>query len=183
MYLVYEKLDRYVWDDRYNLEKEKSYGKNTIDSSRMLTYLENFYNNNTYVSSKSKKYLVNADWCVDSIKSSVLISDINLCNKTIKGYIGLLEVADYAKASLEPACKNFDDIACVNYNYMLQLNYNNWTLNAYSGNTYEVYAINSDGPEIYKASNDNVIRPVIYLNSHVLLSSGDGSEASPYIIK
>lgn len=183
MYLINEKLDSYVWDNRYNLEKKEYYGKNTIDSSRILTYLKNSYNKNKYISSKSKKYLVNADWCVDSIKRGVSISNINLCNKTIKGYIGLLEVVDYAKASLEPACKNFDDIACVNYNYMLRLDGTNWTLNAYSGDTYEVYSIKSNGLKISASSNENAVRPVIYLNSRVLLNSGVGSESSPYTIK
>ena len=183
MYLIYEKLEKVVWDDRYNLEKKDYYGKNTYDTSRISTYLKNAYNDDTFVSSESKKYLVNAEWCIGSIKEKTPISNINLCNETIRSYIGLLGVDDYAKASLEPACKNFDDAACVNYNYLLRLNNTNWTLNSYPGNTYDVYAITSSGVEINRASREKAIRPVIYLNSHVLLSSGDGSEESPYTIK
>ncbi len=183
MYLVYEDLDEYTWDDRYNLEKQSDYGKNVYDTSRVKVYLEDAYNNNKYVSNKFKKYLVNANWCVDSIKENTPISNINLCSKTAKGFIGLLGVDDYAKASLETTCKNFDDVQCVNYNYMIELNYTNWTLNAYSGDTYSVYAVDSNGVDIYRASSERRIRPTVYLNSHVLLSSGDGSENNPYIIK
>ena len=57
------------------------------------------------------------------------------------------------------------------------------SLNAYYENTYDVYAIDENGVYYYKASKENGIRPVIYLNSHLTISSGDGSEAEPYVIK
>lgn len=101
----------------------------------------------------------------------------------MKSHIGLLNVDDYAKASLESTCKHFDDPQCVNYNYMNELGGTNWTLNAYSENTYDVYAIDEKGIYYYKASKENEIRPVIYLNSHLTVSSGDGSENEPYVIK
>lgn len=183
MYLINEKLEKTVWDDRYNLEKETDYGKNVYDTSRISVYLKEMYEKNSVVSAKLKKYLVDATWCVDSIKEGTLISNINLCGKTMKSHIGLLNVDDYAKASLESTCKHFDDPQCVNYNYMNELGGTNWTLNAYSENTYDVYAIDENGIYYYKASKENEIRPVIYLNSHLTISSGDGSEAEPYVIK
>ena len=183
MYLINEKLEKDVWDDRYNLEKKSDYGKNIYDTSRIKVYLENAYENNKYVSEKNKKYLVNATWCIGSIKEGTLISDVNLCNKTMQGHIGLLEVSDYAKASLESSCKRIDDAQCVNYNYMIGLSGTYWTLNSYSENTYEVYAITSNGIESYRASKTNSIMPVIYLNSHTLISSGNGSKEKPYIVR
>lgn len=183
MYLINEDLEKNVWDDRYNLEKKSDYGKNTYDTSRMSVYLKNAYEKNKVVSEKNKKYLVNATWCIGSTSEKTLISNINLCNETMQSYIGLLGVDDYAKASLEPACKYFDDAQCVNYNYMMKLSYTNWTLTAYSGNTYGVYSLTSSGPEVYRAARQNSIRPVIYLNSDVLIDSGNGSEKTPYIIK
>ena len=183
MYLINEKLEKSVWDDRYNLEKEFQYGKNVYDTSRISVYLKEMYEKNSVVSAKLKKYLVDATWCVDSIKEGTLISSINLCGKTMKSHIGLLNVDDYAKASLESTCKYFDDPQCVNYNYMNELGEINWTLNAYSENTYDVYAIDENGIYYYRASKENGIRPVIYLSSHLTVSSGDGSENEPYVIK
>lgn len=183
MYLEDKKIETNVWDDRYNIEKKSDYGKNVYDTSRISVYLEDAYKNNKFVSEKNKKYLVNAKWCIGSISENTLISNINLCDKTMNSYVGLLNADDYAKASLEPACKYFDDVQCVNYNYMNSLNKTNWTLNAYEGNTHDVYAITSSGASKYRASRESAVRPTIYLNSDVLLKSGEGSEKTPYMVK
>ena len=52
-----------------------------------------------------------------------------------------------------------------------------------AGETECIYAIDEKGIYYYKASKENEIRPVIYLNSHLTVSSGDGSENEPYVIK
>ena len=53
-----EKLEKVVWDDRYNLEKETEYGKNVYDTSRISVYLKEMYEKDSVVSAKLKKYLV-----------------------------------------------------------------------------------------------------------------------------
>lgn len=184
MYLDTEKLDKYVWDDRYNLEKESDYGKNVFDTSRMKEYLNNLYATNEFVSAKSIKYLVAVNWCIGSVAPETDLSKIDLCQKrSEKMYIGSFEVTDFANASLEPTCKKFDDTQCINYNYFTSINGTNWTLNSISENTYAVYTINMDGAQYYKAAKANTLRPVIYLNAQTTLKTGTGTQSDPYIVK
>lgn len=183
VYLNDEKFEKYVWDDRYNIEKKSDYGKNTYETSRISDSLNSLYESDKTISNKYKKYLVSATWCIGGLTEGKEISSINLCNKTMNSYVGVLEVTDYAKASLEPECKKFDDVQCVNYNYLSTITGINWTLNAYSGNTYEVYTISSVGAEYYKAVKEYYIRPVVYLNSNINFIDGDGSLGNPYIVK
>ena len=184
IYLTDKKLDKTVWDDRYNLERKSDYGKNTFESSRIKDYLLEAYESNKFVDKENIQYLVLKDWCIGSTSSGKKLSEIDLCSSKFNvGYIGLFDAKDYASASLEKACINFDDVQCINYNYLADLSGSNWTLTASSENTHQVYAMTSSGVDAKTTSKESYLRPVIYLNKDVLFTSGTGTEADPYIIK
>jgi len=58
-----------------------------------------------------------------------------------------------------------------------------WTLSMYSPNSFRVFCILLTGEvadtHAYYA---NGILPSVYLNPHVLISSGDGSKTNPYVL-
>ncbi|MCM1370872.1 MAG: hypothetical protein NC181_03160 [Clostridium sp.] len=183
IYLTTEKLDKTVWDDRYNTDKETETGKNVFETSRIKDALEEAYSTNKFISENNRQYLVNADWCIGGVKNETLTSKVNLCNEKSKQYIGLFYVDDFAKASLEPECKNFDDVQCKNYNYLASLKTTDWTLNYYTGSSYQAYNVSKTGVNYGKTSRNLTLRPVVYLNSKIRYISGTGTEKDPYIIK
>lgn len=183
--LIYneKKLDKVVWDDRYNSDVKGYTGKNDFRISRMLEYLTESYDNNKYVSKTNKKYLVKHNWCIGKITDSdVSITNLNPCSDIYSDlYIGLARADEILEASIENECKTIFNTACTNYNYFFDID-SGWTLNAIQEKTDRV--MYSSHGTIYnkKASDYSTIRPVININSNVLYASGEGTEANPYTI-
>lgn len=183
--LIYndKKVDKNVWDDRYNNEKGSYYGINNFRVSRILEALNEMYTSGEIVSDSNKTYLVKQNWCIGKLPiDDAPISSLNLCNETYSDlYIGVVKVDDVLLSSLDSNCKNLYDISCTNYNYFYEINVG-WTLNASSSNSYVVFGAGAGEVFYRNASNSNYIRPVINLNSNVLYGSGDGTSENPYVI-
>lgn len=177
-----KKVDRNVWDDRYNSEKGSYVGINDFRISRISEFLKSSYENNSYVSADDKKLLVKHDWCIGSVSSNDdLISSLNLCNDVYNDYIGLLNIDEVLITSLAPNCDSLYDVECTNYNYFFNIN-TGWTLNSSNDKTYSVFNSNSGMVYTNNASNSNNVRPVININGDVLYKSGTGTADDPYII-
>lgn len=180
---IKEKFERYIWDDRYNSDKEDYSGINNFSVSRILEYLEKTYEKNTFVSKKNKNLLVKSNWCIGKLpEKNILISEINLCNETYNDlYIGLIQADEVLKASIANNCTNIFDNECTNYNYFLNIE-SGWTLNASSDKTYNVYNSENGTITYERASSSNYIRPVININANVLYKGGNGTKDKPYKI-
>ena len=178
-----KKVDRNSWDDRYNSDKDSYYGINDFRVSRLLQYLNDTYDSNTYVSKGNKNLLVKHDWCIGKVsQEGVLISSLNLCNDVYSDlYIGVVQIDDVLLSSLDSKCINIYDTECTNYNYFFGIN-SGWTLNASSDNTYTAFISNGGSISYKRASNEGYVRPVINLNSNILYKSGTGTSDDPYII-
>src|SRR5699024_10653950 len=98
--------------------------------------------------------------------------------------IGLLAASDYLNASLDTNCKATTDKSCQNYNYLKLSGTDWWLVTGSSLNSYEVYSVRSSG-YLYEtnASSYKKVRPTIMLNNNVMIKSGSGSEANPFILK
>ena len=122
------------------------------------------------------------------------------------GNVGLINVSDMLKASLNPACKSATDqgvkiqegqVTC-NNNYLLEFTNQTgfWSINAfgsesgsflgYSGSPGAWTGASSSGmPGIVIGNADfdgyNGVRPVLYLKSNISLT-GEGTKSNPYII-
>jgi len=122
-----EPLDRY-WDNKYNVNINDIYGKNIYADSAILKYMVADYNNDTVIKNSSKKHIVSTDVCIDSRDlNDNVIGDYSCINKLEKQVIALLDISDFARASLDPDCNSITSKSCGNYNYLKKLNLNTWT--------------------------------------------------------
>ena len=181
-----EKAESMAWDDRYNLEKEEMYGINDYSVSRVKEYLTSLYKGDDLLSSSDKMLVVAHNLEIgkraleDSDKTGGLEKSVVLENQ----FIGLLPIYDYLNASLDKNCTTTASASCMNYNYLSKYRFSWWSLTASNKNTYQVYRIDANGSaSISSGSNNNYVRPVLYLTKEAIYSSGDGTKKNPYILK
>ena len=111
---------------------------------------------------------------------------------TWTGYVALPYVTDWAYASSESYCEtniqavdDSVDIVCSTNNWMHRSSYT-WYLSpdAYSVGSYRVWNVRGDGSACSDiASSSSDFSPAIYLKSNALITSGNGSESNPYILR
>lgn len=172
-----------IWDDRYNTEKESKYGINNFALSRALILTKDLYNK------KYQQYqnlLSKYDLCYGKRADDNTTKNGSLeCNEILTNeYIGILPLYDYLNASLDGLCTTSVSKECQNYNYLVNDDFSWWTMTGNLKSTYHVYSISYRGEvESDYASDRNMIRYVIALNSDVLYASGDGTYENPYIVR
>lgn len=173
------------WDTKYNTEVSDSYGKNIYKDSYILKQLINDYNDTKKISSSAKKHIVSYNVCTDSrdYNNSSITYDKTCSNVLENQVISLIDVEDFAKASLDPECTGIYSKTCRNYNYLKDLNLSTWTFVADSTNTYEVYYLSSGIIKEQEASKYNPYNMVIYIDGNEKITSGSGTEEEPYVLK
>ena len=180
----------FIWDDRYNTEKEAKYGINNFSASRIYDTIISIYNEkydaeDKVLTKSDKEKLAPYDLCIGKRSESDTTKDNSTeCLTRLENkYVGLLTASDYMNASLDPKCTNTTNASCQNYNY-LNSRYQYWLMTASTENSYHAYAISS-GKGIMGsfASNSNGIRLVVRLKNNVFFKSGSGTEDDPYILK
>ncbi len=165
-----------VWNTGAN--DGKTYTYNNIITSKFYE-LERTINNGKICSS--------GDYCNDDLERTT----------TWTGEVGLMYVSDYGYATsggsttdratcLNKELYNWDSSSesdCKNNDWLLSST--QWLLspNVYSSSACRVFAIRLNGIVINgDAFGGNVIRPVVYLLSNVLITSGDGSKSNSYTL-
>lgn len=182
-----------VWDDRYNEKKAYEAGINQYSVSRVYDYLKQVYDKpskkkeekENILSNKDKAKLVNFDLCVGkrSQNSEGKDNSIECAQKVQSQRLGLLTVAEYMNASLDPNCKTTLSKTCKNYNYLSKV-HGWWLVTADKDDNSQVYQINHSGKIVVSAaSNYTGVRPIIYLNSRVLYGGGKGTLEKPYKVR
>ena len=174
--------DKYSFDESYNTDTDDTDG---VTTNYMLTkihkVLEGYYKTNFKEDSKSK--MTTKTLCTSGVLEEDNINYQKECEKTLENQkIGLLTVSEYANASLDGACLKTISKECMNRNYISNYDKTFWLLtpnSLYTNKVYLVYKYISDT----KAYRNNAVKPVIYLNSKNVVSSGDGSLDKPYILK
>lgn len=178
-----DNLQPVVWDDRYNVERKDSVGKNDYAISRIKDILNNYYNSEEILKKKDKSYVITKDLCIGSRNENSKVNDGSLeCSKKIENEpFGLLQANEYMLASLESTCKNLDDKQCKNYNYLGTFN-NYWTLTSNTKNSYEVYRISGrvESAITYLYAQPRI---VVTVSSDILFTNGNGTKTNPYKIK
>lgn len=179
----YELLDR-VWDNKYNIEIDMLSGINNYSESAILKSLKDDYYNEKIFSDSSRKHLVAKDICIDStLYSEGNLKNYNCTNKVEKQVLSLVDIDDYAMASLDANCNNLYAKSCVNYNYLNDIRIMSWTMNALTDNSYEVYFMSNGNPKRQNASEYNYYHLVIHIDGNEKILSGIGTEEDPYVIK
>lgn len=178
-----EELDR-VWDNKYNIHNDSLSGINTYKDSSISKTLINDYNSEKVIKSSAKKHLVANDVCIDSAKYlDGNLKKYNCVNKIKKQVISLMDIDDYAMASLDKNCIGLYSKSCVNYNYLKGLRISTWTMNSLSDNSYEVYYLVNGSLKKQNASEYEYYNIVIYIDVNEEIVSGKGTVKDPYVIK
>ena len=166
----------YIWDNRYNIDKNRNEGINNFLKSRLYDSLLKLYQNtnseegDVVFSSDERNYIIDHDFCIG--KRSVNDVDIYSgaeCKENTSLKVGLLALYEYARASIDTNCKSVVDKSCSNYNYFNTLGkrdgYTYITMTAVADNTYQFYKIGYG--EIYTSSAtlSGQLYPVIYINN------------------
>lgn len=177
--------ETYIWDDRYNIDKDENVGINDYSVSRMKDTLISLDTNNLYITDATKVNLAYRNWCVGKRSdNNKEINNSEECAVTVSGQLfGLPYVSDYVNASVDSNCKTIDDQSCSNYNYLLSSSLSSWTLTGSKEKSYKVYTVSRSRYSITDAANEKSIRPTVYLSNNVIYASGDGSQTNPYKIK
>lgn len=114
-------------------------------------------------------------------------------DSTLIDKIALPYASDYAYATNFKSCNyplnNYNNTDCMNYNWMQTIFSNasfNWLLNRNTLSSTKVSAVTQNGTIEYdvEANNESntMVTPILYLNSTVIIHSGDGSASDPYRI-
>ncbi len=179
-----------AWDDRYNESVGFSSGMNNYSASRIKEYIDKIYTNpdddlkELFLSKKDKSRLVAFNVCTGK-RSENEVSDRSIeCSQALNNQkVGLINIYDYMNASIDSNCKVPASLSCQNYNYLVNGD-SFWTVTGTKDNDYEVYRVTENGKISLDSANFYAyVRPVIYLNSKVLVKSGNGSLEKPYKIR
>ncbi len=174
--------DTYVWDDRYNSERQTSTGINDYRVSRMRDTLTEIYDSE--FSDSMKSYIAKQNVCLGKRDSdSFDVTGKTECSDVLDNqYISLLQAYEFNLASIDSNCTYLTANECTNYNYMATFNKTFWTITADTYKSDKVYKISSSVISS-TTSSLSVIKIVIHLDGDALVTSGDGTEANPYQIK
>lgn len=181
-----EKYENSVtWDDRYNVERDNTDGINDFSKSRLKDSLEQIYNSSEYFSESEKNKMIAHDVCVGKrYKTDLSLDQTTECSVQYPGMnVSLIQLSDYARASLDSNCNSISSRACENYNYFENITSSYRTLTAVADNTYQIYYISYGQVNTTRASGNFSVYPVIYIDSLSIYNSGDGTLENPYIIK
>ena len=173
-----------VWDDRFNLEKNKILGVNKYEISRIKDYVTTYYNKSDNFSNKSKSKLTFINLCIGERDIEDKTTDGSAeCQKIFDNqFIGLPSVNEYLNASNDPNCPT-TMMSCKNYNFMAAFK-SYWSITPVKGTTHKVFRIYpNEGLISRDAIGKHYAHFVVSLKSDVAILSGDGSKSNPYVLK
>jgi len=189
-----EKVTTYVYDDRYNTEKENNMGINDFNVSRIKDSLLTYYdgedkNGDVNFASEDKAKLVAVTLCTGNRGEAQTFASGKLeCSQVLENmYIGLLNLYDYALASLDTTCTKPSDLQCQNYNYLGSVGStgSSWWLS--TGNTdfsYEAYRVKNTGAiEATSCNTRSSLRPTVVIKNNIFSTGGTGTEEDPYLLR
>lgn len=173
--------ESYVWDDRYNSDRDTNTGINDYRVSRIKDTLYDIYEKD--FTDNVKSYIKKQNVCLDKKDSDSVNTFTSICSDILENqYISLLQANEFNIASIDNNCKNLTDSACTNYNYMANFDKTFWSITADSYKSDKVYKISSN-VITSTASTKSYVKIVIHLDGDVAVSEGNGTEENPYIIK
>lgn len=158
--------------------------KNWANPVELNTYLNTtYYNTLTKV---EQKKMVNGTYKIGEVNNSNenIITDIEQAKVTMwKGKIGLIDAAEYVRASTNSSCTGVHDYFvnsdCYdnsnNYNWM-DSNDNWWSISPSTISNAHIWSIDNDRISAHSADASSSVRPVVTLSPEVKITSGDGTE-------
>lgn len=174
-----------IWDNKYNVESKSSDGINFYKDSKILKNLINDYKNEKQYKEELKKRLLSYDVCVGkrSINDMSIDKSIDCSERLENQIVSIMNISDYARASLDTNCTSLTSRSCRNYNYFTTITSSGWSMNAVSDNTYEVFHFSDGIAKHYEANDYKSYKIVLYIDGNERVTSGTGSSSNPYIIE
>ena len=159
--------------------------KSVVDPETSQTTSVDYYDT---LSETAKAMVVSGNWNSGSVASLAQpVASIETAEQTstLTGNVGTITLSDYLYATADKSCSSINANlygttsyeSCINTNY-LNLSNSIWTLTDDSVSAY--YSIVNG--IVGNTSTTNSILPVVYLNSNVVVTSGNGTVSNPYII-
>ncbi len=181
---IIKKYRNSKWDNRYNEEKGDNSGINDFTVSRIREKLTKIYNDNDIFSEENKALIVPQDLCIGArSEDSTDFSGTEECSIILQGdYLGLLQVNEYLRASIDDNCDSTTDKSCSNYNYLADLDINFWSITPADSDSYHNYRFANVPAEVKTSSTSNILF-TLNLSSKTILKDGDGTQKNPYVIK
>lgn len=98
-------------------------------------------------------------------------------------YVGLLQVEEYLNATTESTCTRSSQFQCRNQNFLYS-GQSFWLANGRSSTSWQVRSIQNNGRAHYTTASSSIgFRPVVILKPTVIISGGNGTAESPYVIR
>ena len=188
----------FQWDNKTTSNgAESNYGKNDWSTASAQIYLNTTYYNSLDVISKSMiaevKYNLGGIITADIDKKAIYELERGTIVYTGRptewtGRIGLMYLSDYGYAASEECTEtlnNYSNTICRNNDWLYKSAYHQWTMTSRSNMSSHVAYVSYNG----YASGINAgyywpsLRPVLYLNSSVQITGGEGTIASPYLLQ
>ena len=181
----------YFWNNSTNVNTWSQSNLNTVNlNTNYINYLNG-------INSKWNDMIETTSWIVGgntyqniynvtvkNVYANEIVSPV--ANTTYSAKIGLMYVSDYGYAA-SPAnwtttLNNYDNNTNRNNNWMFMGLYE-WTISRRSDNTGYAFGVTRTGDVNYVSVGYNYyfgVRPSFYLKSNVAITSGDGSQNSPF---
>lgn len=179
--------EKYVWDNRYNTEKNNNYGYNDFEKSRLKETLINLGKGELILKDYEKSKLVAKNLCVGKRSLDDTSKDGSTECATLsedKYIFGTQCVYEFLRASLDDNCKTVNDKSCANYNYLANNQQSNeWSITASPLNSYQSYSFDINSYSLANAYQNKKLYLTININNHAFFKSGTGYYDDPYILK
>lgn len=155
-----------------------------FSSSSINTYLnETFYNNlNATAKKQIRSFYYKLGSSSDLNVSALEMYGQEITNdEEIKANVGLMSISDYGFASSMSEEDKLNSVSERNTSNWLYSKKDEWLINKDENNN--LYALDASG-EITAgvATEEKLIRPVVYLNKDIKIIDGDGSSSNPFIL-
>ena len=185
-----ESIGNYAWN---------SNGANEWSTATLNTYLNGTYLNS--LSTESQAMIGNAKWNLggSSTYKGLYANDYYTFERGTTVYSGrstewtgkiaLMYPSDYMYAGDLSKCSkdgynwDTDQTNCRDTSWLRNTSTIQWTLTPRSSHSYDVFRVYDSGyVYVNGVTNSNASRPVLYLNSDVTITGGDGSSGNPFTL-
>jgi hypothetical protein len=177
-----------TWDDRYNINVDDTTGLNLfegIENSRIKNSILDYYNDEKNLSSLDKSIIIPTQTCIgtrpENATDKTGASECSVKSELMGASIPY--VSELLDVSIDPNCLDIYSSSCSNYNYLIGPFNEMWTSTPFPGDTYNVYFLYYGNFKHDYASRPHNMNIKISVNGNVNFTSGDGTEANPYLIK
>lgn len=176
--------EKTIFDDRFNIIKEKNVGYNDFKMSVLKDFLVDLEKKDDLLTPVQKLKLVSKKVCAgnralddkskDGSSECSIMTDEEMLYSTMMPY-------EYMRASLDENCIDITSGSCENFNFLAnETTSSEWSTIGSSEDNYHVYAFNGYAFNPTSAQTIRSIYPTVYVSELSFYKSGSGTKEDPY---